>query len=153
MNERAPSRLALGPALDFLQRLWRLDHATERASARMERRLGITAQQRFVIRCVGAYPGMTAGQLATLLHVDRGTVSATLGRLETKGLLERRRDPVDSRRVVLGLTAKGRALDVPAKGTVEEAVDRMLASTSKEAVLVVAEVLERLAIELDREAP
>ncbi|MBK7395035.1 MAG: MarR family transcriptional regulator [Myxococcales bacterium] len=151
MNEQA-SKLALGPALDFLQRLWRLDHATERLSARMERRLGITAQQRFVIRCVGAYPGITAGQLAALLHVDRGTVSATLRRLETKGLLERRRDPVDSRRVALGLTAKGRTLDVPTNGTVEEAVDRMLAATSKEAALVVAEILERLAVELERGA-
>lgn len=152
MNEQDSSRLSLGPALEFLQRLWRLSHATERLSARMERRLGITAQQRFVIRCVGAYPGITAGQLAALLHVDRGTVSATVGRLETRGLLERRRDPVDSRRVTLGLTAKGRALDVPTKGTVEEAVDRMLATTSKEAAVVVAELLERLSAELEREA-
>lgn len=148
MSEPSPP-LTLGPALDFLERLWRLNHATERLSARMERRLGITAQQRFVIRCVGAYPGITAGQLATLLHLDRGTISATLRRLETKGLLERRRDPADNRKVVLGLTSKGRALDVPTAGTVEQAVDRMLAATSKEAVVVVGEILARLTAELE----
>lgn len=69
---------------------------------------------------------MTAGQLASLLHVDPGTVSASLGRLEGKGLLERRRDPRDKRRTSLGLTAKGRALDHPAAGTVEDAVERPL---------------------------
>jgi MarR family transcriptional regulator, organic hydroperoxide resistance regulator len=71
----------LGPALDFLQRLWRLNHALERLSSRMERQLGITAQQRLIIRCIGKYPGVGAGQLAALLHVDPGTVSAALNRL------------------------------------------------------------------------
>ena len=38
----------------------------------MERSLGITAPQRLVLRCVGKFPGVSAGRLATLLHlVDR----------------------------------------------------------------------------------
>src|SRR5665213_3068487 len=101
----------LGSALDFLQRLWRLNHALEQLSGRMERRFAVTAQQRLIIRCVGAYPGMTAGQLAGVLNVDPGTVSAAFRRLEEKKLLERRRDPGDSRRVALGLTPQGRAID------------------------------------------
>jgi DNA-binding MarR family transcriptional regulator len=127
---RAAGDFPLGPALGFLQRLWRLNHALERLSSRMEKRLGVTAQQRFLIRCVGTYPGMTAGQLAAVLHVDPGTVSAALRRLEQKGLIERRRDPADSRRVALGLTRKGRALDAPAAGTIEQAVEELLASGS-----------------------
>ena len=123
----------LGPALDFLRRLWRFNHALARLSTRMEKRLGITAQQRFVIRCVGAYPGMTAGQLAAVLHVDPGTVSAALRRLEQKGIVKRRRDPADSRRVALGLTRKGRTLDVPTAGTIEESVEELLAREPAEA--------------------
>jgi len=65
----------------------------------MEQRLGITAQQRLIVRCVGQFPGMTAGQLAGLLHVDPGTISAALRRLEAKDLVARRKDPRDSRRV------------------------------------------------------
>lgn len=118
----------LGPALDFLQRLWQLNHALEALSSRMQKRIGVTAQQRLMLRCVGKYPGMTAGQLATLLHLDPGTVSAGLSRLELKGLLERRRDPRDQRRAALGLTAAGRALDRPAQGTVEDAVARLIAT-------------------------
>ncbi|HEY0465130.1 MAG TPA: MarR family transcriptional regulator [Polyangiaceae bacterium] len=134
----------LGSALDFLQRLWRLNHALERLSGRMEKQFGVTAQQRLIIRCVGAYPGMTAGRLASVLNVDPGTVSAALRRLEQKKLIARRRDPVDCRRVALGLTARGRSLDAPALGTVEAAVTELLASTSSSDQRALTAVLERL---------
>jgi DNA-binding MarR family transcriptional regulator len=120
----------LGGALDFLQVLWRLDRAFERLSSQMERRLGVTAQQRLVIRCIGKFPGMTAAQLAALLHVDPGTMSATLKRLEERGLIERRRDPRDKRRLMLGLSPLGRTLDRPADHTVEHAVELWLRSTT-----------------------
>jgi DNA-binding MarR family transcriptional regulator len=134
----------LGPALDFLQRLWQLNHALEKVSRRMETQLGVTAQQRFILRCIGKYPGMTAGQLASLLHVDPGTVSASLNRLEKRGLLERRRDPRDKRRTAIGLTPAGRDLDRPAKGTVESAVERLLAATPASDLTSMSEVLDQL---------
>lgn len=157
MTKQADSTASypLGPALDFLQRLWQLNHALEKVSSRMEKRLGVTAQQRLVLRCVGKYPGMTSGQLASLLHVDPGTVSASLSRLESKGLLERRRDPRDKRRASLGLTAKGRALDRPAKGTVEYAVERLLEGARAEELSGMVKIVEHLTSllgeELERE--
>ena len=144
MRSHDTNEFPLGSALDFLQRLWRLNHALERLSGRMEKKFGVTAQQRLLIRCVGAYPGMTAGQLASVLNVDPGTVSAALRRLAQKKLIERRRDPVDSRRVALGLTPLGRTLDTPAVGTVEAAVAELLASTPSSDVQVVTAALERL---------
>ncbi len=134
----------LGPGLDFLRRLWELNHALERLSGSMERRLGITAQQRLALRCVGKYPGISPGALAAVLSVDPGTVSATLRRLERKGLLQRRRDPRDARRVSLGLTEAGRALDRPMPNTVEDAVEKLLASTSAADLGVMAEVVVHL---------
>jgi len=146
MTQQADSMASypLGPALDFLQRLWQLNHALEKLSSRMERRLGVTAQQRLILRCVGKYPGMTAGQLAGLLHVDPGTVSAALRRLESKGLLERRRDPRDKRRASLGLTAKGRAMDRPAEGTVEGAVERLLESARADELASMVKIVDQL---------
>jgi DNA-binding MarR family transcriptional regulator len=136
----------LGPALDFLQRLWQMNHELEKLSSRMEKRIGLTAQQRLIVRCLGKYPGQTAGQLAKMLHVDPGTVSAALNRLEAKGLLERRRDPRDKRRASLGLTAKGRKLDRPTQGTVEDAVERLLRTTGPEDIRVTLSVVEQLAV-------
>ncbi|MBK6847442.1 MAG: MarR family transcriptional regulator [Proteobacteria bacterium] len=106
--------------------------------------MGVTAQQRLILRCVGKYPGMTAGQLASLLHVDPGTVSASLNRLEGKGLLERRRDPRDKRRASLGLTAKGRALDRPSEGTVENAVERLLGGARAEELSAMVTIVDQL---------
>jgi DNA-binding MarR family transcriptional regulator len=141
----------LGPALDFLQRLWQLNHALETLSSRMQKRLGVTAQQRLMLRCIGKYPGMSAGQLAGLLRVDPGTVSAGLNRLESKGLLERRRDPRDQRRASLGLTRAGRALDKPAQGTVEDAVERLLAAVSVDELESTKKVIEQLTALLEAE--
>jgi MarR family transcriptional regulator, organic hydroperoxide resistance regulator len=141
----------LGPALDFLQRLWQLNHALETLSSRMQKRLGVTAQQRLMLRCIGKYPGMSAGQLAGLLRVDPGTVSAGLNRLESKGLLERRRDPRDQRRASLGLTRTGRALDEPAQGTVEDAVERLLAAVSVDELESTNKVIEQLTALLEAE--
>src|SRR5687768_13673518 len=100
----------LGPALDFLEHLWALNHVLEKVSGQMVTRLGVTAQQRLIIRCLGKYPGLRAGQLAARLHLDPGTISAALRRLEEKALVERRRDPRDRRRAALGLTEQGRAI-------------------------------------------
>ncbi len=119
-------KFELGPALDFLQHLWALNHALERTSLQMERKLGVTAQQRLILRCVGKYPGMTASQLAEVLHLDPGTISVSLQRLMKKRLLQGKRDKADQRRVALSLTAKGQALDRPVAGSVEHVVQRML---------------------------
>lgn len=135
----------LGPALEFLQRLWALNHSLEKLSAKMVRRLGVTAQQRFLIRCLGRYPGMTAGAVATLLHVDPGTLSTALRRLEAKGLVQRRRDSKDARRALLHLTAAGKVLNRSTAGTVESAVVHLLKRTKPSDLDATMRVLSQLA--------
>lgn len=144
MIDTSTAEYPLGPALDFLRRLWQLNHALERVSGQMEKRLHVTAQQRLLLRCVGKYPGVTAGHLAGLLCLDPGSVSASLKRLESRGLLERRRDPKDKRRVVLGLTVTGRSIDRPASGTVESAVEQLLSQVPTGDLAATMRVLETL---------
>ena len=139
----------LEPALDFLQRLWALNHGLERASLRMERQLGVTAQQRLFIRCIGKYPDMAARDLALVLHLDHGTVSVSLRRLEKKRLITRHRDRSDSRRVSLRLTARGKALDKPHAMSVEAAVSRLLRRTRSKDVATTKRLLDRLTHELE----
>ena len=140
----------LGAPLDFLQHLWELNHALERVSLQMDRTLGITAQQRLFLRCIGKYPGMTATQLASVLHLDRGTVSVSLSRLIKKGLVAGRRQAGDQRRVALSLTAKGRVLDRPTAGTVEHSVARLLMRAGRPAVSTAKRVLRLLSDDLTR---
>jgi DNA-binding MarR family transcriptional regulator len=141
----------LTPALEFLQCLWRLNHSLERLSARMERKLGVTAPQRLIIRCVGAYPGLTASDLAQLLHVDPGTISASLKKLEASEVILRRQDTTDKRRFRLLLTRKGRSLDRPTRGTAEHAVENLLAGKERGSARSTKAMLEELARLLDLE--
>ncbi|WP_101523833.1 MarR family winged helix-turn-helix transcriptional regulator [Nocardioides houyundeii] len=63
---------------------------------------------------------LTVGDLGARLHLDSGTLTPLLKRMETMGLVTRTRDVVDERRVLVSVTAAGRALrdrvaDVPTR--------------------------------------
>jgi MarR family transcriptional regulator, organic hydroperoxide resistance regulator len=138
-----------GPALDFMRSLWRLNHAMELTSGQMERLIGVTAQQRMIIRCIGKRPGLTPSQLAALLHLDRSTISTALNRMERDELLERRCDDRDRRSVTLWLSARGRRLDRPSEQTVESAVERLLAAINRPDLLAAKRVMARLAEQME----
>lgn len=143
-----PPLPSLGPVLDFLRLLWRVDHALQRHSKRMARDLGLTGPQRLVLRIVGRFPGLPAGELASLLHVHPSTLSGILARLEQGGWLKRRADPRDRRRALLGLTGRGRALDADPLA-VESALLRVLAERSVAEVEAAGSLLRALAAELE----
>ena len=138
----------LGDVLDFMRLIWALDHSLQRTSKRMERALGVTAPQRFVIRIVGRFPGIPAGELARFLHIHPSTLTGILGRLERSGVVRRRADPRDGRRSLLGLTDKGRQFDVATEETVEAAVARALEGMSAGKLQAAREALQSLAASL-----
>ena len=111
----------------------------------MEATLGVTGPQRLVVRIVGRFPGITAGQLAELLHVHPSTLTGVLKRLEAKKLIERRKDSRDRRRSFLGLTAAGIAIDQARSGTIEDAVDRVMKTLPRAKRDATVEVLRALA--------
>ena len=88
----------LGPVVSFLQVLWALDHALTRRSKWMARTLGITGTQRFVCQLATDRPGISAGELAAVLHLHPSTLTGVLERLTRRGLLERFPDATDARR-------------------------------------------------------
>lgn len=142
----------LGDALDLMRLVWRASHELEVLSARMRKTLGITAQQRMILRIVGRFPGITAGRIAELLCVDAATTSTALARLERRKLIARERDPRDRRRTLVALTAAGRELDAPTSGTVESAVESLLRAMPKADVEAGTRVLSMLGDRLRDEA-
>jgi DNA-binding MarR family transcriptional regulator len=143
----------VGEVLDFLRVIWRVDQALQRTSKRMQASSGITAQQRLVLRIVGRFPGIPAGQVARLLRVHPSTLTGLLKRLGAKGLIHRRTDPSDARRTLLSLTVKGRQRTGLQEGTVEAAVRTALERSSPGSVAAARAVLLRIAESLDAEAP
>ena len=72
--------------------------------------LGLTYPQYLVLLVLWEGDGITVSQLGERLTLDSGTLTPLLKRLEAQGLLQRRRDVTDERRVLLDLAPAGRAL-------------------------------------------
>lgn len=72
--------------------------------------LGLTYPQYLVMLVLWEGDGVTVGQIGERLKLDSGTLTPLLKRLEAQGLVQRLRDSADERRVLLRLTAAGRAL-------------------------------------------
>ena len=140
---------SMGDVLEFMRLLWAVDHGLQSRSKRMEAEVGVTGPQRLVIRLVGQRPGISAGELAVLLHVHPSTLTGVLGRLEARGIITRKPDPADKRRALLGLTAKGIKLDRLRSGTVEARLKSALAKLAPARVRAAREVLAAIASALD----
>ena len=76
--------------------------------------LGLTYPQYLVMLVLWEQEPQTVGALGQRLHLDSGTLTPLLKRMEVAGLLTRTRDPKDERRVLIKLTATGRNLRVQA---------------------------------------
>ena len=72
--------------------------------------LALTYQQYLVMLALWEADGVTVSDLGTRLSLDSGTLTPLLKRLEATGYLTRMRDVADERRVLIRLTAEGRAL-------------------------------------------
>jgi MarR family transcriptional regulator, organic hydroperoxide resistance regulator len=72
--------------------------------------LGLTYPQYLVMLALWERDGRSVGDLCTTLALDSGTLSPLLKRLESAGLVERRRSAEDERRVGITLTGTGRRL-------------------------------------------
>jgi DNA-binding MarR family transcriptional regulator len=73
-------------------------------------RLGLTYPQFLVMAALWDEDAVTVGTLGEKLSLDTSTLTPLLKRLESAGLVTRRRSEEDERRVIVGLTEKGAAM-------------------------------------------
>jgi MarR family transcriptional regulator, organic hydroperoxide resistance regulator len=81
-------------------------------------KLGLTYPQYLVMLVLWERSSANVGELSAALHLDSGTLTPLLKRLEANGLVRRERSAEDERRVEVSLTREGealkkRALEVP----------------------------------------
>lgn len=138
----------LDPVLDFMRLLWHVEHGLQSMSKRMEATLGITGPQRLVLRIVAERPGLSAGELARIVHLHPSTITGILERLVRKELLRRERDRHDSRRIRLWPQAAAKRFVTASAATVESAVTRGLAGIQGHRVRHAREVLRAIAVAL-----
>jgi DNA-binding MarR family transcriptional regulator len=83
-------------------------------------RFGLTYPQYVALLVLWERGETTVKDLGAALMLDSGTLSPLLKRLETAGLVRRRRDADDERSVVVALTKAGAALQIEAAGVPAE---------------------------------
>lgn len=80
--------------------------------------LGLTYTQYITMLVMWEHGSISVKEIGSLLYLDSGTLTPVLKKLESKGLLSRRRDDSDERLLIVTLTDEGKnmrekALSVP----------------------------------------
>ncbi len=73
--------------------------------------LGLTYPQFLVLLTLWSANDQSIGQIGSALGLDSSTLTPLVKRLEAAGMVTRRRDSQDERRVIVSLTSKGRSLE------------------------------------------
>jgi DNA-binding MarR family transcriptional regulator len=85
-------------------------HAFNRAYKPLLDALGLTYPQYLAMFALWEQDDVTVKEIGEQLHLDSGTLTPLLKRLETMGLVRRTRDAADERSVRISLTPAGTAL-------------------------------------------
>jgi DNA-binding MarR family transcriptional regulator len=112
----------------------------------------LTLPETWALSRLDRYGPATSSDLARQDRISPQSMGATLAVLERRGLIERRRDPADGRRVVLSITAAGRQLVNDRRGARSEMIAAALrdgfTAAERDQLLALAPLLERLAEKL-----
>ena len=122
-------------------RLLRVTQKVERDLARQLKLWGLNNAQFDVLAHVGAAEGITQQELADSLLVTKGNVAQLLGRMERRGLIERRSQGRTNR---LFLTDEGRRTFTEVVPAHEALIDDRLSILSEEDQKQLFELLRRL---------
>lgn len=90
--------------------LYAASHLVTRRYRPLLAKLGLTYPQYLVMLVLWEHPIQSVGDLGDQLHLDSGTLTPLLKRMERAALIRRERDPADERRVLVTLTAAGHRL-------------------------------------------
>ena len=82
--------------------------------------MGLTYTQYVVLMALWEHESLNVGQLGSILHLDAGTLTPLLKRLEKMGYVTRQRSREDERITIISITPEGDALkeqckDIPLK--------------------------------------
>jgi MarR family transcriptional regulator, organic hydroperoxide resistance regulator len=108
------SPLQLGNQICFA--IYSAAHAFNRVYKPLLDRLGLTYPQYLVMLVLWEQDGVTVKEIGQRLHLDSGTLTPLLKRLEAAQFLKRTRNTEDERQVLISLTPQGLAVKDKARG-------------------------------------
>ena len=115
--------------LEILQKFRIIVRAAQKYSQKVEKMLGVSGAQLWIMKEIDREPGLRVGEIARLLAIHQTTASNLLDALEKKDMICKTRLPTDQRIVNLSLTSKGHSLLVNApeltRGLLPEALSQL----------------------------
>ena len=112
-------------------------------SRAIERRMGMSLAQLFVLEQLFDHPATSLNELAQRTATHQSSVSVVVRRLVERGFVERHASPSDRRRLELTLTAAGAEVLSAAPQTVQSQLLRALAALPNSDRVLLANLLER----------
>lgn len=103
-----PNRFSLDSYLGYV--LGSLGEQASRLCERRYARYGISVTQWRVIALLAEHPNATHGLIARLAIMDKPRITRAVTSLLAQGLIVRKMDPGDNRKIRLNLTGKGQVL-------------------------------------------
>ncbi|HYV46586.1 MAG TPA: MarR family transcriptional regulator [Myxococcaceae bacterium] len=103
-------QLRRNDAREVMEAIRRIVQRLRVFSRRAEREQGLSGPQLFVLQLLADHPDQSVGALAERTLTHQSTVSTVVAPLIKKGLVSRRSDEADGRRVALNLTRAGQAV-------------------------------------------
>ena len=133
LEVRSGDPLALDNQLCFA--LYAASHAIKKAYRPLLDDLGLTYPQYLILLVLWTDDGLKVSDIGSRLHLDSGTLTPVLKRLESVGLITRARRAQDEREVEISLTPEGRKLRDRAVGVRKEIVHQLKMSEDEIAAL------------------
>jgi len=113
---------------DMARSLRRIVRAVEHRARRFTAQSRLTVSQWMALRELLAQGTCTAGKLADLVGISRGTATGILDSLQSEKLVYRQRRGKDRRRVYVSLTPRGREVVSELESPFDEPLSQLLAS-------------------------
>jgi DNA-binding MarR family transcriptional regulator len=113
---------ATDPVLETMNALRQIVRALRVSSREVERTLGLSSAQLFVLQQLKKSPAASIKTLARRTMTDPSSVSVVVQRLAERGLVSRRTSPDDARKTELRLSRSGGALLRAAPTTAQESL-------------------------------
>ena len=138
----------VGYRIAFLTNFWR-----EPLLRRMERETGLIRPELTALMCLSFQRDLNARDICEITEQPSNTVSRAVAALESKGLVTRTRDPVDTRRRVLNITPEGKDLHDKIMRMFADAEAKMLETLTAGEIETLTGILDKLARDVSRWRP
>lgn len=149
MTATAPIRTTSDNVMIALRKIIQ---AIDMNSKKLVKRVGLTGPQLVILQEISNTGEVTAGEIARAVSLSQATVTGILERMEKSGLLSRRRNEHDKRRVMVNITATGKQVLEDAPPLMQEAFVDQFSSLQEWEQTMILSSLQRLVSIMDAKA-